>query len=178
MANLVKFVRKFWLQDKQADPQRQNNLSISNLVDFLYNPVPLETTRQGTIEIFTKEGGKEKLEVTDDAKGFLVGKSTGILEDSTGAVNTVDYTNNKITITWDPVFLAKLTQIPFIRWKIILATEENHAEMKDLITEVLAEYKEKELENQLKYYDPENIPLNQIHNLVLDNNWILDKTLS
>lgn len=179
MANLSQFIEKFWLQGHLDNPERQDSLPLTDLSGYNYYSTSLSTTRQGTIKIYVNETGTPQLIAQDDGSGNLEEVVSSTLNTSTGVNNTVDYTNNEITLTWDPTYLASLTNNPYIVFSVLLEEgPEAHAEMRDLIGEILTTYKDQELDDQVDYYKPESIPSHLIETFAKEHNWTLDRFFS
>jgi hypothetical protein len=170
------FVKKFWLKEKLEAVEIQAELPRTNLLNYTYYTG--NNTRIKTVEIYTNEGGTLDKIITDDGEGNLQANASGILSTATGDDSIVAYTTNKITIYWNAAYLASLTADLVMRFKYISDDNEHHVEMVEFIGEALDYYKTNELDDRTKYYDPENIPSNQIDNLATDHNWIMDRAFS
>jgi hypothetical protein len=173
---MVDLFKKFWIKHKLENTAYQVTLPKSNLSSYQYYTG--NATRIYTIEIYNNDGSTPVQIISDDGSGNLSATSTGILSSVTGENSTVDYTNNQITIYWDSTYLAGLTNNPYMKFKYISTDKENHVEMVDFLGEVFDYYKENELDVQLKYYNPEEIPVHLIDTLAQDHNWVIDRVFS
>jgi len=169
-------IQQHWLQTKVEDTNRRQSLPLTSVNDFIYWDIVGDETRIYTAQIFSKEDETPVLIAEDDGEGNLTEVVSGVLNQS--GTNTINYTENKITISWDPTYIISLSENPYLNFKIVSKSEEEHIEFKDFLAEVLETYKQQELDAYLSFYDPENIPIHQIDALAEEHNWTVDRIFS